>query len=396
MNATTATAQLEHATGRLERLTFALLLAFVASLQVSIAAANILLAATALCWLALLVRNGERPTAPSFFVPLAAYAGATLVSAVFSLDPVASATDSRQLLLFAVVPLVHRVVPAGRVRTVLYLVLSVGAASAVYGIVQYAILHYDSLGRRPDGALSHYMTYSGTLMLVVCVAAAQLVFGSRERTWPALVLPAVVVALALTFTRNSWVGASVAVAILLMLRDFRLVALLPIVVALLFALVPDAVSERMLSIFDLRDPSNRDRIAMVHAGAAMIRADPLTGAGPNMVPLVYPKYRNLDAVNQTNPHLHNVPLQIAAERGLPALAIWCWFVVACGAGLYRMLRAQADKTAAAAGLAALAAMLAAGLFEYNFGDSEFLMLFLVLITLPFAARGREPAAVAPR
>jgi len=30
-------------------------------------------------------------------------------------------------------------------------------------------------------------------------------------------------------------------------------------------------------------------------------------------------------------------------------------------------------------------MLAAGFFEYNFGDSEFLMLFLVLITIPFAA-----------
>jgi hypothetical protein len=40
---------------------------------------------------------------------------------------------------------------------------------------------------------------------------------------------------------------------------------------------------------------------------------------------------------------------------------------------------------AAAGLAALVAMLAAGLFEYNFGDSEFLMLFLGLITLPWAA-----------
>ena len=34
---------------------------------------------------------------------------------------------------------------------------------------------------------------------------------------------------------------------------------------------------------------------------------------------------------------------------------------------------------------AIAAMVAAGLFEYNFGDSEFLMLFLVLITLPYAA-----------
>ena len=36
-------------------------------------------------------------------------------------------------------------------------------------------------------------------------------------------------------------------------------------------------------------------------------------------------------------------------------------------------------------------MLAAGMFEYNFGDSEFLMLFLVLITLPHAA-AREAAA----
>ena len=30
-------------------------------------------------------------------------------------------------------------------------------------------------------------------------------------------------------------------------------------------------------------------------------------------------------------------------------------------------------------------MLVGGQFEYNFGDSEFLLLFLVLITLPAAA-----------
>jgi hypothetical protein len=39
-------------------------------------------------------------------------------------------------------------------------------------------------------------------------------------------------------------------------------------------------------------------------------------------------------------------------------------------------------------------MLAAGMFEYNFGDSEFLMLFLVLVTLPYAA-GRSPANTPP-
>jgi hypothetical protein len=39
-------------------------------------------------------------------------------------------------------------------------------------------------------------------------------------------------------------------------------------------------------------------------------------------------------------------------------------------------------------------MLAAGMFEHNFGDSEFLMLFLLLITLPYAAA--LPAAVPVR
>jgi hypothetical protein len=34
------------------------------------------------------------------------------------------------------------------------------------------------------------------------------------------------------------------------------------------------------------------------------------------------------------------------------------------------------------------------MFEYNFGDSEFLMLFLVLITLPHAAAHGPSAAPA--
>ena len=60
----------------------------------------------------------------------------------------------------------------------------------------------------------------------------------------------------------------------------------------------------------------------------MIAARPLTGVGPNMVEQRYADYRGDDAVNKINPHLHNNPLQIAAERGLPALAIWLWFIVA--------------------------------------------------------------------
>jgi putative inorganic carbon (HCO3(-)) transporter len=197
----------------------------------------------------------------------------------------------------------------------------------------------------------------------------------------------------LTLGRSAWVGTAAAVALLLGLRDFRLTAFLPLAVAAMFALAPDTVTSRMMSMFDLQDPSNRDRVAMLRTGVNMVSADPLTGVGPNMVPRAYPTYRDAGAVEAVNPHLHNVPMQIAAERGLPALAIWIAFVAVLARALYRLFRdaAGADRVLPATGLAAIVAMLAAGLFEYNFGDSEFLMLFLVLVTLPFSAsRGEKP------
>jgi O-antigen ligase len=202
-------------------------------------------------------------------------------------------------------------------------------------------------------------------------------------------MPALVVALAVSLGRNAWVGACVAVGLLLALRDFRLTALLPVVIALVFALAPDSVTNRMMSMFDLKDPSNQDRIAMLEVGAGIVRDHPLTGVGPTMVQRVYGQYRPDYAVQAVNPHLHNVPVQIAAERGVPALLIWAWFISTVVLLLVRMFRSGRERLLTATALAATAAMLAAGLFEYNFGDSEFLMLFLVLITLPFAALSGE-------
>src|SRR5688500_15119207 len=78
------------ATPVLDRVAHAALLAFVASVQISIAAAGILLTLTFLCWVAVLVRDRARPSAPSAFALLGVYAVATLVSAAFSISPEAS------------------------------------------------------------------------------------------------------------------------------------------------------------------------------------------------------------------------------------------------------------------------------------------------------------------
>ena len=368
----------------LERAACLALLAFAAALQVSIAAADILLALAVVLWLGLLVRNRERIEVPAMFWPLAAYGAVTLVSSVFSIDPRVSLVDSKQLVLLVIVPIVYRLFRGPRARLAVDVIITVGAVSATWGIVQYLILNYDHLGRRPQGALGLYMTYSGLLMLVTCAAVARVMFAQHHRAWAALVLPALVLALGFTFTRSAWVGACVGVGILFLLRDFRLLGLLPIAFGMFLVLAPTNLSSRLYSTFSLKDPSNADRVAMMKSGWRIIKDDPLTGVGPDMIIQVYPHYRDKDAVNQLNPHLHNVPLQIAAERGIPALLVWAWFIVTLVRDFIRRRRSRFPSLSNA-GLAVIGAMLAAGLFEYNFGDSEFLMLFLVLVTLPYAA-----------
>ena len=383
---TTATATLTAPQApTLDRVATWLLWLFVASLQMSIFAADVLLSLLLVCWVALLVRDRARASAPTFLVPLIAYGAVTLASSAFALEPWTSFQDDKQLVYLLIVPMVFDLARGKRAHTVMDVIVTVAALGAAFAIVQYGLLHFDSLGKRPQGISHHYMTFSGFMMLGICSVLARLVFGERDRMWPALVLPAIIVALFLTLGRGAWVGTSIAVAVIFSLKNFRLMAAIPVVLAVAFALAPDTVTRRMTSVFDLQDPSNRDRVAMLNTGVAMVRAHPLTGVGPNMIEKVYTQYRAPGAVQQTNQHLHNVPMQIAAERGLVALGVFIWFVVRVGGSLLKMFRAGENRVLAATGLASLVAMLAAGMFEYNFGDSEFQMLFFVLITLPFAA-----------
>src|SRR5690348_11787608 len=92
---------------RLEQIGLWSLIGIVAAMQLSIAAAQILLAVAALAWLISHIARGERLEAPSFFWPLVVYGALTLMSAGFSGDPRVSFTDCKQLVLFMLVPLTY-------------------------------------------------------------------------------------------------------------------------------------------------------------------------------------------------------------------------------------------------------------------------------------------------
>ena len=101
-----------------------------------------------------------------------------------------SFTDCKQLVLLLLVPLTYDIVDEDSAVMLTTIILTAAAVSALVGIGQYSILHYDNLGQRPRSTLGLYMTFSGLMMLALILALSRVLFMTRSRLWPALVIPA--------------------------------------------------------------------------------------------------------------------------------------------------------------------------------------------------------------
>jgi O-antigen ligase len=217
---------------------------------------------------------------------------------------------------------------------------------------------------------------------------------AAEAALPWAVVPVAAWALVASQTRSAWVGTLVGLSVVALLRAPRFLWLVGAAMAAVLVLRPAAVTDRLT----LGDASTSDRIYMWQAGVDMVLDRPVFGQGPGMVLAVYPRYRWPEATHPMQPHLHNNFLQVAAERGLGGLAFFLWWAAALFAAAIREARRASAEVpgpgwAAGSALAALAAVFVAGLFEYNLGDSEVLMLVLLLAAIPFARRlGRAAAA----
>jgi O-antigen ligase len=363
---------------------------------ISISFMEIFLAAALVFWLILLVKERARFAFPSFFWPLLIFAGLTLVASAFSVNPAMSFVNSRKLLLCLIIPIVMTAAAtaSARARTSRALLVS-GLISAAYSIAYF--LFRAQPGERIQGFMGHYMTQAGLLLLFLCAAMSFILFLHDRTRW--LWAAAFVLAsfcLALTYTRSAWIGFVLALALILFLYKPAGLVLVPVVVGLFAVASPRFMKARALSIFSLDSYGNKLRFEYVGAGLKIIRDFPLHGTGPDTVDLVFqdPKY-GLSSEARRNVHLHNNIIQIAAERGIPALVAWLAFVGWASVSLLGLLknRDPAIFPYAAAGTAALLAFFAAGLFEYNFGDSEVIVLLFYLITLPFAARAGAKAGL---
>ena len=436
-----------------ERVQLGLFAALAATCTVSIFAGQLFLVLAAVVYASRLVSGRARLTRLPVDGPILAFCVWTLLSAAFASDPLSAHENAKKLVLFILFYMAVDALSSSEARErVLDAAMLGGILLAGGALVQYYFLGFDTPDNRPRSFLGHYMTASGMAMAVLVVGAARLglaehlpprptrrdlqalllmalglaadaVFRAAnvlaiesERLlvaglaagaaylavsrggWPGPATSPMLCAVAVTLsawallvsrTRNAWLGALAGLVTLAVIRAPRALWLLGGAVLLILIARPAPVMDRLT----VTDASSRDRYYMWQAGIDMIRDKPVFGQGPGMVETAYPAYRWSEAPNPRTPHLHDNALQIAAERGLPCLAWWLWLVAAIMGDAYRELRRHDARStwAGGAALALMAAVMAAGLFEYNFGDSEILMLLLLVSALPYALRRERDA-----
>jgi O-antigen ligase len=393
-----------------------LLGAFIAGLGVSITLAESALALLTLHLLWRLRDPAARAAARwPLWPPVLAFSAVTILSALLSGHPAASLESAKGLLLVAALYVTADAVrdPGTAGRFLFGLTLAATVAAAV-GLLQVGLcpgVDGPAAGPRwlyhrcdrAHGFFSIYMTLAGVLSLVLLATLPRLLPGSGElRRFgaPWLVMLGGLVA---TYTRGAWIGFAAGVlTVAATVRRGRWLLLAGLVLLVAGALLaPRELRHRFLSMADPEEAGVRERVYMWRSGLAMWRERPVLGIGPGGVKREYPPYALPEAIKKRTGHVHSAPLQILVERGLLGLAawlaIWVTFLTRC-LGLLRRLPSEAiaERMLVVGSLAAIASFLVAGLSEYNFGDSEVVMVAWAIMALPGAVDTSTPRTARSR
>jgi putative inorganic carbon (hco3(-)) transporter len=341
---------------------------------------------------------------PPIKLPLALFVGQTVLALLCSGHVLAGLPQIRKFFVFGILLVVATVFESLQHVKVLCLAwCGVAGISAVFALIQY--FHRDrdahTIGAADDygfyldsrlvGLASHWMTFGGELMIVFVMALSFVLFAEPTKwRWPvscSLLLLWVVLLLGLTRC-VFLIGVPAGATYLLWIRKRWIVAIVPLVVALVLWKAPFQVRERIGSVTAPHGTvdSNVRRVILSRTGLAMIKAHPLLGLGPEQVGAQFLKYVPSDIPRPLPKgwygHLHNIYLQYAAERGIPELL----FMLAFLGKIVFDLRREIDNSSNREGtwvlhgvVAVTCSILAEGLFEHNLGDSEVLTMFLSVV-----------------
>lgn len=356
---------------------------------------------------------------PRIAMPLGLFLIWTFIALAFSPDPGGGLDQIRKMFVFVTMLVIFSSVRS--VDTAKWLTLgwmAIGTFTAGRGLVQFVKdviyardthrdFYHFYISDRIRGFMSHWMTFSGQELFVLLLLGAFLLFAPKSRKSLWLIIPGVItvgLALVASDTRSVWIAAIAGGFYLLWCWRKWAAAAMPFALALGLLVAPAAIQKRAKSIIDPEKTtdSNTHRKICWRTGWEMIKAHPIVGVGPDEIrkDKVFFAYLPAD-IRKPLPdgfyqHLHNIYIQYAAERGIPATLLITFAMVMAlwdfRRALLRLPPGRSDtRFLLQAAISCIIGTMIVGVMEYNLNDSEVLAMFLALMCVGYLAAEKATA-----
>ena len=249
---------------------------------------------------------------------------------------------------------------------------------------------------RATGFYGHWVTYAEVLQLIASLALGLFLAAQRKKSlYGALLLAAVVglvFALALTVTRASWIGFALSAAVMLALSVSRRTLLIAVAFAIPLILggVVLLQMKRNIGFVDAKDQSTSWRETVWREGFQLLVSKPrhlLVGVGMDSIKGHWREWGLFDEGRLPIGHMHSNLLQIALERGVPALIVWLILLGIYARMLVRLIKMDGLTEVRGIALGALGGLVgffASGVVHYNWGDSEVVTILYLIMGLSLA------------
>jgi hypothetical protein len=247
---------------------------------------------------------------------------------------------------------------------------------------------------RATGFFNHWVTYAEVLQLIASLALGIFLTLKQKKTLTGVLLllavAGLVFALAATVTRASWIGFAVSVVVMLLLTTSRRTILIAgaCAIPLVLASVVLLQQKRGIGFIDKTDQSTSWRQTVWEEGFALLINKPrhlLFGVGIDSIKGHWREWGLFDNGRQPIGHMHSNLLQIALERGVPALIVWLLLMGVYFRMLWRFARREAtedfSRGLAIGALGGALGFFTSGLVHYNWGDSEVVTVFYFIMGL---------------
>jgi O-antigen ligase len=259
---------------------------------------------------------------------------------------------------------------------------------------------------RASGLYGNFVTYAEALQLILALTVGLFLALRRKRSLVGVALLVAVAgmvgALLLAVTRASWLAFGISTALILLLSVSRRIVLLagllaiPLILVGLFLLQ----QERKIGFIDQRDQSTSWRETVWREGFHLLVSKPrhlLVGIGMDSIKSHWREWGLFDKGRLPWGHMHSNPLQIALERGVPALLVWLGLLFVYARTIWRSLREKArlhwiEHGILLGALGGLVGFFVSGQVHYNWGDSEVIMILYFMMGLVLALNHKLASA----